>query len=275
MDETIQKLQRDYAATGDETIGLSLINALLRNKYFDARIRQHISAHLGYSADYETFYTAWSPVDDNVLIINIVRNYSEPTPPPRVQLREHLSSHELWAYERSWDEYNSQYRGEIIAFLHLFAPKDSTGVYEYRHFSAVSTLQPVLYWFGRQLDLLATAQLRHGLPGSQWISIIDRLSADYDFAEELEPLEEEPEIDNEFGDHCEDYPACGHDICPRHFTTGEQAEMVCVCGRSLPPDSRYSICADCLREDDWDDYGPEYGDYDEDYEENEDDDLDR
>lgn len=73
---------------------------------------------------------------------------------------------------------------------------------------------------------------------------------------------------------CEDYPACGHDICPP-FLGGIQVANVCTCGRFIPRHSSSSLCRGCLR-------GPgseedEFGyteDFDqEDYEDEEDEDL--
>ena len=73
---------------------------------------------------------------------------------------------------------------------------------------------------------------------------------------------------------CEDFPCCGHEMgcCPRRNENGEQIEMVCVCGASVPLSSRSSICRACLAADDDDFGGPDYGedddgedDYDGDY----------
>jgi hypothetical protein len=48
---------------------------------------------------------------------------------------------------------------------------------------------------------------------------------------------------------CEDFPCCGHEAgcCPdRDPDTGEQLNMICVCGAKLPIDSRFSLCVDCM-----------------------------
>ena len=50
---------------------------------------------------------------------------------------------------------------------------------------------------------------------------------------------------------CEDFPCCGHELgcCPDYDPdTGEQLNMVCVCGAKLPVNSPYSICAGCMRD---------------------------
>lgn len=50
---------------------------------------------------------------------------------------------------------------------------------------------------------------------------------------------------------CEDYPCCGHEngCCPRYSESGEQLDMVCVCGARLPVSNRVSICNTCLNSD--------------------------
>lgn len=53
---------------------------------------------------------------------------------------------------------------------------------------------------------------------------------------------------------CEDFPCCGHEpgCCPRYNESGEQLDMVCVCGRRLPIDNPTSICDSCLEsEEEW------------------------
>jgi hypothetical protein len=52
---------------------------------------------------------------------------------------------------------------------------------------------------------------------------------------------------------CEDFPCCGHEmgLCPDYDPiTGEQLNMKCVCGATVPLTSRYSLCAGCLASDD-------------------------
>lgn len=52
---------------------------------------------------------------------------------------------------------------------------------------------------------------------------------------------------------CEDFPCCGHELgcCPDYDEeTGEQLNMVCVCGAKLPIDSQYSICRGCMHDPD-------------------------
>lgn len=49
---------------------------------------------------------------------------------------------------------------------------------------------------------------------------------------------------------CEDWPCCGHEAgcCPDYDPdTGEQLNMKCVCGATLPLNSRSSLCNTCLR----------------------------
>ena len=47
---------------------------------------------------------------------------------------------------------------------------------------------------------------------------------------------------------CEDYPCCGHDICPDFDPdTGKQLNMRCTCGAEVPLSSPSSLCPSCLR----------------------------
>jgi len=51
---------------------------------------------------------------------------------------------------------------------------------------------------------------------------------------------------------CEDFPCCGHELgcCPDYDpVTGEQLNMKCTCGATVPLTSRYSICEGCLQRD--------------------------
>jgi hypothetical protein len=52
---------------------------------------------------------------------------------------------------------------------------------------------------------------------------------------------------------CEDFPACGHlgdnGPCPDFDPeTGEQLDMKCTCGASVPLTSRVSLCKGCLHD---------------------------
>jgi len=78
------------------------------------------------------------------------------------------------------------------------------------------------------------------------------------------PLNVTPHIER---GRCEDYPACGHDMCPPRWShTGRQVGMICaICGGEMPPGPS-SIHPACMRrsiaqED------PYYPDDEEDYDE--------
>jgi hypothetical protein len=47
---------------------------------------------------------------------------------------------------------------------------------------------------------------------------------------------------------CEDFPCCGHELgcCPDYDENGNQLDMKCTCGASVPLTSRYSICEGCM-----------------------------
>jgi hypothetical protein len=47
---------------------------------------------------------------------------------------------------------------------------------------------------------------------------------------------------------CEDFPCCGHELgcCPDFDKSGQQLNMKCTCGATVPLTSRYSICEGCM-----------------------------
>jgi hypothetical protein len=61
---------------------------------------------------------------------------------------------------------------------------------------------------------------------------------------------------------CEDFPCCGHEsgCCPDYDESGKQINMICTCGAILPIDNRYSICDDCMNEEDYEE--EDYEDFD-------------
>lgn len=61
---------------------------------------------------------------------------------------------------------------------------------------------------------------------------------------------------------CEDFPCCGHEAgcCPDYdAATGQQLNMICVCGAKLPLNNPVSICDACLNACDEAD-GPDWRD---------------
>lgn len=65
---------------------------------------------------------------------------------------------------------------------------------------------------------------------------------------------------------CEDFPCCGHEsgCCPDFDEAGNQLNMKCTCGATVPLRSRSSLCQSCLNRgsDDYDDYEGEGGEGD-------------
>lgn len=56
---------------------------------------------------------------------------------------------------------------------------------------------------------------------------------------------------------CCDFPCCGHELgcCPDFDPeTGKQLNTKCVCGATIPLNSKYSICDSCLHCEDEDYY---------------------
>lgn len=51
--------------------------------------------------------------------------------------------------------------------------------------------------------------------------------------------------------YCEDFPCCGHEqgCCPDFDEAGNQLNMKCICGATVPINSRSSLCRTCLRID--------------------------
>lgn len=47
---------------------------------------------------------------------------------------------------------------------------------------------------------------------------------------------------------CEDFPCCGHEpgCCPDFDENGNQINMKCICGVSLPLNNSTSLCNSCL-----------------------------
>ena len=73
---------------------------------------------------------------------------------------------------------------------------------------------------------------------------------------------------------CEDYPCCGHELgcCPDFDEDGNQLDMKCVCGASVPLNNHVSICNGCLRSNQ--NYYSPFGDDEEYYDDYECDDYD-
>lgn len=48
---------------------------------------------------------------------------------------------------------------------------------------------------------------------------------------------------------CEDFPCCGHEAgcCPDYDESGNQLNMVCVCGAKIPKNATYSLCNRCFK----------------------------
>ena len=57
--------------------------------------------------------------------------------------------------------------------------------------------------------------------------------------------------------NCEDWPCCGHEsgCCPATDDDGTQTDIKCICGASVPLNSRSSLCSGCLRSAKYGDYG--------------------
>jgi len=261
MDELTQNLRRQYIATGAPLVGAKYMKALLRTSVVRDEIFRRASTEYG-SQNVEFIYIGWIPDQNYVRFVVLVKKYELEIAAPTPRIREHMEEWEYYNYENSWTEYNNQTRG-VLHFL----------VYDYSYTLGENEweLQEYEYLDGPDPESTTMEKIRNRhyptLGGTiesaeeDDIVILNRLHENITFADELPELEEEPVLET---GRCEDYPACGHDICPDRWSTGQQADMKCVCGASVPITSRYSICNTCLNAPDPDDpYGrsDDYGDY--------------
>jgi hypothetical protein len=61
---------------------------------------------------------------------------------------------------------------------------------------------------------------------------------------------------------CEDHPCCGHEdgCCPDFDEAGNQLNMKCVCGATVPLNNHVSLCDACLRAGDEEEHDLRAGD---------------
>ena len=144
------------------------------------------------------------------------------------------------AYVRRWDQYFSDNAGEIqlIRCDSLFIPGEEI----WEHDCALMDTLPIM----GMPYVWANVRNNYGFftrPTTIVIfSNVDHYRVDLNYAE----LGHMPTVEDIIYDSCEDYPACGHDICPPHWEHGGQAAVICVCGAILPLSSRSSLCESCL-----------------------------
>lgn len=286
MDEELRILQRTYQSNRDLTAGALLVAAAIRTSSLYQQIIQYLIDASPYRNwdEHEVIYISWN-VETNIVRIIVAaykfytyKELDDNRPAPR--LPEHMSHSERNMYDDAWDSYLGQDLGEITlySFRYPFDPNS-------------------LIWGEPTITSLGTRFIHNNLPSlpagyftnliygtppeppdpSIVVELENTINAERDLGGKIEELSDKPEIVTEFGNRCEDFPACGHEggSCPRYWDSGELAEMVCVCGASLPPNSRFSICDSCLRQPmegdspydyDYPDYPlpDEYEEYDED-----------
>jgi hypothetical protein len=273
MDESIRILERDYGLTGDPAAGAKYYAALLRRDGLVDRLEdecvERTTLNRGmYDSipQVQTVYIGWDPDTRRITTGVIVLYYftKELRPPPKARMDQFMSPSERWEYQRAWGEYASQARGD----MHIFA--------------CTATFNHDVTTWNTACHLLATPppgdmeNVRNILDNSHTFStqaneivLASLLHIEEDFGEDMEELEEHPEV---IFEQCEDYPSCGHDTCPPRWSDGRQAAMVCTCGKLLPVNARFSICDDCLGVG-YDDFGYREGpayESDEDYEDGDD-----
>jgi hypothetical protein len=249
MDTLTQELKRRFLATGDSSVGAQLIRAVLKTAGIVGGVLRESSPTA------EIVYAGWNPAEETVRIITMVKEYELRIHRPELKMTEHMEKWEEYSYEEAWSDYFNQSRGYIALTEYLYSYSLSTDVWAYEGLTGLPHFDPKTSTMSDIRDAVMEEQTNE-------IPVISQLDSNITFADELEELEDMPEL---LESGCEDYPSCGHDICPSYWSTGEQAEQVCVCGASLPANSRYSICDSCLNAPDPDDPYGRHG-YDGDYE---------
>jgi hypothetical protein len=276
MDEELRTLQRAYQATGDQTAASKMILASMRAYNIDGEITAYFLENTHREWDErEIIYISWNPKTNLVRIIIAAYEFydyddlSENRPTPR--LPEHMTQAEKNRYEEQLDKYQSQALGQIQLFLFKAQLRDDLTWENFEMSQPWNTLDIYEEKLGPEFfSYSGYSVFRTQLPTTPEVVILNTLNMERDLEGKVETIDEPSEINTEFGNRCEDYPCCGHDICPRYWTSGERAEVICECGASLPSNSRFSICESCLRRhvegDSPYDYDPDYGpDYDDDY----------
>lgn len=260
-------LRRDFISNRDEVSGAKYLHASMRVSDIIGRVLSLAGEEYGSEATSELIYIGWR-IDapaypgygiGNVRLVVLTKDYGlEVEDPPTPQLVEHMSSSQKWNYENAWNDYHNQVRGTLHIDAHDFAYNLNSDTWEYDTGYELGSLSP-------ETATMQTIKNMHCHEGGSSqiedpddIVILNRLNEDVTFADELEPLDDEPTLET---GGCEDYPCCGHDICPARWSTGQQADMRCVCGASVPLNSRFSICNSCMNAPDPDDpYGGGYDD---------------
>jgi hypothetical protein len=268
MDLNLRQLYRKYLG-GDVGAGASLIAAIIRSSDIFEQIEAEITDYRGggsYALD--PVYIGF--LGDFVRFVFLVSEQRGLSEPPKPQLMEHLDREAQYEYQESWQEYWDQDAGsisvEVLDFTCIFEAR----VWEHDNSYTIATFE-----FGPDVEI-TMAQIRNAdaseagsprIEDPELYPILNVLGMDYTF--DSPEFEEEPEI----FDQCELFPFCGHKKghCGRRWgwEGGRKAEIICVCGASIPPGSRFSICQDCLNAPDpddpygdptgWEDYCREHG----------------
>jgi len=265
MDELTQSLRREFLATGDTEAGARYVQSLLRTSGVQNQVIERVSQEYEVE-EIDFIYIGWVPEEDRVRFIVLAKNFELENlqDPPRPKIEEHMEYWERENYEQAWQNYYDQPRGSMHLLLYDFLYALETDSWE---------LETYEYLDGPYPESTTMEKLRNRVypviggtieDAEDDIEVFNRLHEDINFADELPELEERPVLEP---GPCEDYPACGHDICPAYWSTGQQAEMRCVCGASVPIGSRSSLCRSCLTAPDpddpygYDDYHPDAADY--------------
>jgi len=254
MDELTQRLRREYLATGDPQAGIGYMQSLLRTSGVQDQILRE--AGRDYNGNPEFIYIGWIPGNAYIRFIVLIRDYGLEIEPPIPKIKEHMEEYEYYNYESSWSEYLNQTRGILHILIYDYSydlEDDSWELQESEHLDGLNPESTTMEMIRNHHYPILGGTIESA---EDDIIILNRLHENVSFKDELPELDEEPVLET---GRCEDFPACGHDICPDRWSDGRQADMKCVCGASVPITSRYSLCQRCLHAPDPDDpYGGHY-----------------
>jgi len=268
MDLEIRELLRRYYG-GDDSATLPLVTAIIRSTNIFRQIEADIEDYRG-GGDYALDPIYIGVLGNLVRFVFLISEESEIFSPPEPKLTEHLDHEAQFEYQEAWREYWNQDAGHISVEILDYTCDFESGTWELDNAYTIGhfvfgpnsnvTMEKI-----RNLDASKAGSPR--IEDPQLLPILNRLDIDYTF--DSPEFEEEPEL----FDQCELFPFCGHQkgYCGRRWgwEGGRKAEIICVCGASIPPDSRFSICNDCLYAPDpddpygdatgWEDYCREHG----------------
>ena len=246
MDAELRDYWRSYIATG-EALDIARFCALSYRAGLLEEIERHSleiaepmrSGREITKMDVIPVWGGWDPDMNRLTTVVAVLQAFKGEEPPRAQFMFE-SHYDYNRYVADWQRYFEDNAGEIQ--LVRCDSTFNTGVETWEHDCALMDTLPIM---GMEY-VWANVRNNYGFftrPSTLVIfSNVDHYRIDLNYAE----LGHMPTEQDVIYDNCEDYPACGHDICPPRWEGGGQAAVVCVCGALLPLNNRSSLCDSCL-----------------------------